>query len=160
MKIFNIAVVMLIISLSYLYAQGMPPGDFSKGFERIEQMENAKLIQVLNLSEENAVRFFARRKEFRQKQRNLLNRRFELMDKIEELVKSNDKENSPVYREKLDELVSIDLELAQENKNFYKSLGNILTQKQILKLLLFEDRFRREIRETLTRRNNRPRQGG
>jgi hypothetical protein len=153
MKTYKIALVFFIIPFVFVLSQDMSLRYGDKNLEKIEQMENTKLIQVLNLNEETAVRFFTRRKEYRELQKGLLERRRKLMDGVEELLKSSDKDNASVYKEKLEELLSIESGLYKEKKNFYKSLHNLLSDKQVAQLLLFEDKFRREMRETLMKRN-------
>jgi hypothetical protein len=153
MKISKIAFILLIVSFTYTVAQDMPPFEGNKQIEKIEQMENAKLIQVLNLNEETAVRFFTRRKEYREQQMRHLEHRRKLMDSINELLKSDEKENPSVYKEKLDELISIEWDLVKGKGNFYKSLHNLLSIKQMVQLAAFEDKFRREVRETLMKRS-------
>lgn len=156
MKNYKIALLIVLIPFAFAAAQDIPEGDGKKRLEKIEQMENAKIIQVLNLSEENAVRFFARRKEFRQLQRDLLDKRRKLIESVDEQLNGNDKDNQAKYKEKLQELISIESGLTKEKKNFYKSVGTILTPKQIMQLALFEDKFRREMRETLMKRRQQP----
>ena len=153
MKIYKVALILLIIPFGFSAAQDMPSPERSKHLEKIEQMENAKIIQVLNLSEETALRFFARRKDYREEVKNLLEKRRKLMDNIDELLKSAEKENNSAYKEKLEELITIEGRFVKDKRNFYKSLNNILSAKQMVQLVLFEDRFRREIRETLMKRN-------
>lgn len=155
-KIFFISIFLLAAAV---FAQGNMMGDGrgSKVFERIEQLENAKLIQVLDLKEETAVRFFSRRKDYRNKQRDLLEERQELINSINELFKEGADASESKSKEKFNDLIDIEFKILKEKENFYKSLSNILSAKQILKLALFDERFRKEVRETLM---NRLRGGG
>ncbi len=152
MKNFKIALVIVLFPIAFTLAQDIPDGEGLKRLEKIEQMENAKIIQILNLSEENAVRFFARRKEFRQQQRDLLEKRHKIIESVDDQLNSSDKDNQAKYKEKLEELISIEVKLTKEKKDFYKSVGTILSPKQLMQLALFEDKFRREMRETLIKR--------
>ena len=152
MKNFKIALLIVLFPIAFTLAQDMPDGEGLKRLEKIEQMENAKIIQILNLSEENAVRFFARRKEFRQQQRDLLEKRHKIIESVDDQLNSSDKDNQAKYKEKLEELISIEVKLTKEKKDFYKSVGTILSPKQLMQLALFEDKFRREMRETLIKR--------
>ncbi|MDF1611081.1 MAG: hypothetical protein AB1695_02500 [Stygiobacter sp.] len=109
----------------------------------------ARLIQVLDLDEETSVKFFARRKEYREKVQSLMLNRKNLIEEVEELLKKENDVNANSFKQKFNELIDLDEKIVNEKNEFYKSLFNILTPKQVLKLITFDEKFRREIRETI-----------
>lgn len=154
MKKYLIVLTLLII-VSNLDAQQWLPQVGSKAFEKIEQMETAKLIQVLDLNEETSVRFFAKRKEHREKLQSLMLKRKDILDDVEDLIKKDESADENVFKQKLNELIDLERKITNERLDFYTSLQKILTPKQIIKLISFDEKFRREIRETLLKRMNR-----
>ena len=153
MNRFIIFVVILLISISTaIHAQGPKPGGRGRPIEKIEQLERAKLIEILDLKEDAAVRFFARRKEFRNAQHDLFEQREKLFDNIDKRIRDNSELNDKECKDLLDDLMKIDSKIAAGRSNFYSSLSDILTPEQILKLAVFDVRFMREIRDLLTGR--------
>ncbi len=124
-------------------------GDGSKALERIEQMEHARLIEILDMNEETAIKFFARRKEYRAKMGELFETRYELMKGVDALLKDGGSSDENKFKEKLNDLLDTDSKIFNEKKAFYKSISGLLSPKQILKMALFDEKTRREIRETL-----------
>lgn len=147
-KVYLLSFILLFFMTGILVAQ-RPGKENRRAIEKIEQLERAKLIDVLNLNEENSVRFFARRKEFRDKQRELFQSREVLSKEIEAKLISGIDENEKSLKDDLNNLLSIDEKIVKEKQVFYKNLSDILTPKQILKLAVFDQRFMREIREIL-----------
>lgn len=135
-----------------IYGQERRQNFNSKAFEKIEQIEMAKLVNILDLKEETSIRFFARRKEHREKMESLMRKRRDLIDNISDLLRKEENMDQGIYKSKLNEIFEIDKSIADERIEYYKSLQNILTNKQILKLISFEENFRKEIRETFLRR--------
>lgn len=154
MKIVHILLIVLF-PIIFLQAQGMRrQAADPKALEKIEQLENAKLIKMLDLKEEDAVRFFARRKEYLTKMHDYLRQRREFVDSTDELLKEEDKASAKKYRDKVEEVFELESKIFKEKRNYYKSLANLISPKQILQLMVFEERFRREVREKLMDRSN------
>ena|ERR1035437_93184 len=144
----------LLFSISISYGQrDENPGRGPRPLEKIEQWEKAKLIEVLKMNEEKSVRFFARRNEHQNKMKEILDKRDQFMKDLNKELLDGTKQNDNVYREKLNNLLSFDSRLTKERESFLKSLNDILTPQQILKLSVFELNFRREIREKLLERD-------
>jgi hypothetical protein len=124
-----------------------------KPLEKIEQWEKAKLIEVLKMNEENSVRFFVRRNEHQNKMKEILDKRDQFMKELTKELQEGTKQNDNAYRDKLNNLLSFDSRLMKEKESFLRSLNDILTPQQILKLSVFEIKFRKEIREKLLERD-------
>jgi len=154
MKKYLIVLTLLII-VNNLNAQEWRPNIGSKAIEKIEQMETAKLIQVLDLDEETSVRFFAKRKDHREKLQSLMLKRKDILDDVEDLIRKDESTDENVFKQKLNELIDLERKITNERLDFYTSLQKILRPKQIIKLISFDEKFRKEIRETLLKRMNR-----
>lgn len=153
MKIVRI-LLLVLIPFVFINAQGMHRQADPAALEKIEQLENAKLIKLLDLKEEDAIRFFSRRKEYQQHMRGFLQQRREIIDNTHELLREDEKGNQKKLKDKIDEIFELESQIFREKRGYYKSLQDIISPKQILQLMSFEERFRREVREKLINRQN------
>ena len=142
-KIFLLLLIFAIVP-SMIFAQGMRERRGPR--EKIEQLEKVKLIDALNMDEQTTLKFFARRNEFR-------NRMDALNDSLDTLVDILESEfsgkNSTIYKELINNYLDIEKKIATEHTRFISSLYDILSVEQVAKLVVFEKRFREEIRHIL-----------
>ncbi|MGK9477864.1 hypothetical protein [Melioribacter sp. OK-6-Me] len=146
-------IIMLIILTSFaLYAQD--EWQQRKGWEeykKFDQFEKAKIIEILDLNEEESVRFFAKRNEYRNEVRKLLEKRNDLVQDLEtNLEKKNQDKN--YYKKAVAEINSIDVKINEEKQKFYRSLEEILDAEEIARLIVFEYTFRRDMARKLMKR--------
>lgn len=123
-----------------------------KPLQRIEQLEKIKLIEILNLDEETAIRFFTRRRDNQMKVKEILDQRDAAINELENEIKNGSQTNDAFYKDQVNKLISLESRITSERENFVKSLSDLLTPLQIAKLIVFESKFRREVRETLMKR--------
>ncbi len=125
------------------------PGQFDdqRPFERIEHFKKVRLIEILDMKEEQSVRFFARLNEHESTKRDLVKEKMETLDKIDRLVRNHadDKE----FAEQFVAVASVNAKISQEDGRFFDSLSDILSAEQRGKYLLFERHFERELREAM-----------
>ncbi len=117
--------------------------------EKIEALEKIKLLEVLNLDEETAIKFFARRNDHQKKMKEVFEELEQQRKKINEKVSSVKNDNEPEIKKMVDNYFATQQKLDEERKKFIYSLNDILSYKQIAQLTLFERRFREEIRDFL-----------
>ncbi|MGK9367583.1 hypothetical protein ACSSWA_01630 [Melioribacter sp. Ez-97] len=145
--------ILIILSSIVIYAQ--PERQQRKGWEeykKFEQLEKAKIIEILDLNEEEAVRFFAKRNEYRNEVRKLLEKRKELVRELEENLEKKNPDNN-YYKKAISEINSIDMKIGEEKRKFYRSLEEILETNEIAKLIVFEYTFRRDMARKLMKRD-------
>ena len=116
-------------------------------WERIEQLKKVRLIEMLDLTEEQSVRFFARMNEHDKVKKELIRQKGDLFDKIEQLVRNH--AGPKEFEQVFPDVLNVDAKLAEENRKFFESLGDVLTADQRGKYLLFERHFDRELREAM-----------
>jgi hypothetical protein len=147
MKRFLIVFIIALVLPLTLSAQNDKKGDkeHMENMARIERLEKIKLIEVLNLSEDDVMKFFARRNEYFKNNRALMDERKKITDGLEADMKSGKKNSKRYYKNLIDRIIEIDRESLKRRENFYLSLNNILTTEQIAKLMVFANRFNREI---------------
>ena len=116
-------------------------------FNKYEQLEKIKLLEILNLDEETAIKFFARMNEHKNTQMNLLEAKKKYLDKIEQLLDTNKPGNE--FREIVEEINGIEIKLIKQKVDFFESIRDLLSDEQVAKLILFDYKFKKDIRDLL-----------
>jgi Spy/CpxP family protein refolding chaperone len=146
MKIISGMMVALLVSLP-APAQEMGPPRGPRHFERIEQLRKVRLIELLDLKEEQSLRFFARLNEHDKAKEELLDEKNDALDRLERLVRNRGDEAD--YKKLFDEVHAANDRLNELNESFFESLTDILSTEQRARLLLFERHFAKELREAM-----------
>jgi hypothetical protein len=146
-----VMIIILLIPI-FLSAQNGRDGkskwnkeQFDKERARIEQLEKIKLIEILNTDEATVMKFFARRNEYFNKDKNFREEMKNMTEKFESSMKSGKKFSNKYYQYTIDKVFSMDREKVKRRENFYRSLDDILTKEQIAKLVIFAKRFNEEM---------------
>ncbi|NMB81794.1 MAG: hypothetical protein GYA14_08245 [Ignavibacteria bacterium] len=119
-----------------------------KPWEKIEQLEKAKLIEVLDLDEQTAIKFFSRRKEHQKQMRDLMDSRENMLKELEKNIKEKGTKDG-YYTDQVNKILEIEKQMSLAKQNFFKSLNDLFTPEKIAKLTVFEYKFRREIAQSL-----------
>ena len=114
---------------------------------KLEQLERLKLIDILNLDEETTLRFFARQNKFRNMMEVDKKEAKKLLRKMKVLIENGNKKNE--LKKTINSYLNLGKKIAAQKSEFIKSLNDILTEKQIAKLLVFEMKFKEDIRGML-----------
>ncbi len=138
----------LLFSTLILNAQGMRQRD-SGPLKKIEELEKIKLIEVLGMDESTTLKFFARRTKFRDEQTQLFQNVSNLLNQLEEMSKKSNDNNDPEIKKLVDQYFNAEDKVLEHREAFINSLNDILTSKQIAQYLVFEKKFRDEIRNVL-----------
>lgn len=120
-----------------------------EGREKIAQLEKIKLIEYLNMNEETTLRFFARRSEHRQEmdqKHALLDEKIEMLDA---LMKSDRILLEGDLKDRIVEILMLEEEIGIARTEFINSLNDVLTYDQIANLIIFERKFKDEIRRLI-----------
>lgn len=139
----------LLFAVSLLAQQEGKMGKGAASLEKIKQWERLKIIEVLDLDEDTAVKFFARRNEHEQKVRNNIEERNKVIKEISQAIRKGIKFTDEESLDKLEILQNSEVSIIKMRETFINSLSDILTPQQILRLMLFEHHFRNEIRQKL-----------
>jgi hypothetical protein len=133
-----------------LFAQPGRTGDAPSGdrpWDRIENLRKVRLVEVLELKEDQSVRFLARLNEHDNARRNLVKERGDALDRLERLVRN--KADDSEFDKAFADVAAVDDRLTAERKAFTAGLSDILTPTQRAKMLIFERRFEKELREAM-----------
>jgi len=135
--------------------QGEPQGS-DRPSERIENLRKVRLVEVLELKEDQSVRFLARMNEHDAARRSLMKDRGDALDRLERLIRN--KADDAEYEKAFADVAAVDDKIAAERKSFFSGLSDILTPTQRAKMLIFERRFEKELREAMREAQRRRRE--
>ncbi|MCF8242136.1 MAG: hypothetical protein K9J16_12170 [Melioribacteraceae bacterium] len=152
MKHIHITLIILFFAAS-LFAQGNRGWQkgMGKHHERLEQLEKIKIIEVLNLDEKTTMKFFARRDAHLDEQKKVLDKRIEILEEFEQIL-IEDELSAEKYTEFKNKILDTEQQLFNGRKDFLNSLDDLLNKEQIAKLILFEFKFKNEIRGLMQNR--------
>jgi hypothetical protein len=150
-----LAVILFVGFVLPLYAQmdGPPPGE-RPGRERFEQLRRMKLIEALDLNEEQAVRLTVREKEFRETEDQKGKERREILKELQDLVE-NDADAAELLAV-LAKMNEFHVAMVKEKHAFLLSLRDFLSVTQVAQMVLFEHKFTEEIKRLLGKSGGRP----
>lgn len=151
-------VAMAVLAASSLGAQPEPPGPGPRPTERIEQWRKIRLIEMLDLKEEQSVRFIARMNDYEKRRQEMMKEKGEVLDRLERMVRVGAPEDQ--FRQAFASVDSVNARLANSQREYFRGLKDVLTVDQQAKLLLFERRFDMELREAMKDLQRRRRQAG
>jgi hypothetical protein len=118
---------------------------------KFEELENIKLIETLKMDEETTLRFFSRKSEHKLQQDEIQQKIREDIENLDVILKSGRAVTTEELKSKIDEINNLELQLEKNKVEFLNSLSDILSYEQIAKLIIFEKRFRNEVRKLLMR---------
>ncbi len=138
--------VLMILGATQIQAQPWRMGGQGP-LQRIEELKKVRLIEMLNLNEDQSTRFFARLNEHDSTKRDLMKQRSEVLDKIERLVRNH--ADSKDFEQLFPAVDAIDAKIIEERHRFFDGLGDILSAEQRGKYLLFYRYFEKELRDAM-----------
>jgi HD superfamily phosphohydrolase len=150
MKPLIYSALILFLLPALVYAQ-MEHRRFGGAVAKIEELEKLKLVEALNLDEETTLKFFSRRAEHRDRMKKLLQSSDDKLADMEAALKQSSQKKDEEFQKLLKEYLSIEEKIAQERTQFLTSLSDILPNEKIITFIVFEKKFREEVREILMR---------
>ena len=148
MKKLLMIIFTLIVLTSIAYPQQMKERKM-KNMEKLEQLEKIKLIESLDMDEDTSVRFFARRNESKREIQELEKKTDDIIFELEKSFNSEDKYQDEKQKLLISEMLKNREAIEMRRNQFINSLDDILSTEQIAKLIVFEKKFREEIRNVI-----------
>ncbi len=152
MKIFLSNILLFLFVFSFSFAQEEHNQPSNKAMERIQQIRKIKLIEVLDLDEGTAEKFFFKDNQ-NGKKFEMLRREIDII--TNELDKSLREGQQNDIRKKSDIMFNKMTELMTVHIDRLKSAKQILPEEKFAKYLVFESKFRKEIEMFLIRKEKR-----
>jgi hypothetical protein len=113
----------------------------------IEAIKIWKISEFLDLDDEQMVVFFPKLKRIEKHRRESFKQRHSILEKMRKQL-DKDKSDSMIG-ETIEELLSFDEEARDKERELREDIMSVLNVKQQAKLLIFEERFEREIRNII-----------
>jgi hypothetical protein len=162
MKIYyhTIIAVLLLTGASCVVAQhheGEEKQDRSR-LQRLEKFRKMRLVEALNLNEDEAVRFTAKHNAHEAIVQKLMDERNTALDDIDTAVK--DKKPGKDLRDASDRILDIDKKIFDERRRFQEEMRGMFTPEQFARFLVFERNFGRQVRNAIEEMHERPGGGG
>jgi len=142
-KLLLIIIVIFIPSLNAQNKMRIHKNQMNK----FEQLEKIKLIEVLDLDEETTLRFFSRLNEHRNKMNEFKLEADKIIDKLRIMINSKNKKGE--LSKYINSYLALGKKVTETKNEFTESLSDILTENQIAKFLVFEMKFREDIKGML-----------
>jgi hypothetical protein len=148
LRLCRLACVLLLPSILFGQSghQGDPQGT-DRPYERIENLRKVRLVEILELKEDQSLRFLARMNEHDNARRTMMKERGEALDRLERLIRN--KADDSEYEKAFADVAAVDDRLTTERRSFFAGLSDILSPTQRAKMLIFERRFEKELREAM-----------
>ncbi|MBT8378190.1 MAG: hypothetical protein KJN64_03060 [Ignavibacteria bacterium] len=148
MKNFYLTLFLLILFLVSIFPQKKFGRD-GEMRERMSQLEKIKLIEVLEMNEETTLLFFSRRAEFQKQHEEMRNNIDSKIDNLEATLKSARLVTEVELQSMIDEILDLHLAFEAKRADYIKTLNDILTTDQVARYVVFEKRFKDELRRLL-----------
>ena len=156
--ILPVAVAAMLMAASLMAQPGneTPPGwspmggQHHRGRQMAENIENLrllKLLETIDLTEDQSAKFIPLFQDFRKNFRELRDQRRDLVDHLADLVDSNATDGE--LNAGIQELIDLGEKMEKQRDDFLSECRSILTTKQLAKLVIFQERFEREILQSL-----------
>ena len=143
-------IILSIMFLSVTMVIGQPEQAVVKEKkEKMEMMMAWKLTEHLKLTNEEAEKFFPRFREHRETMDAFTDKEKILNAEIKEKIERGDALSNNDLDKLLDELSELERKRIKEKKSFIDGLEGHLNNVQRAKLIGFEHRFRKDVREQL-----------
>lgn len=121
--------------------------------ERFDMLMKLKLVEALDLSSEQGDRFLPVFNQYRQKTRGLLRARGEIIQDLTRHVRikmggledENGELSERELKARLDKLDELRRQQEANRDEFYQKASRVLSTEQLARLVVFEERFAREI---------------
>ena len=150
--IFTVSLMMVFSIQSLSQMHDRPPQHMR---DKVNQLEKIKLIEVLEMDEETTLRFFSRRSVHQTKVDELIEQTDEIITQMEDIFKAGKVYTEAELKSLIEEANAIHNQIVQSKSDFINSLDDILTTEQIAKLIIFERRFKNELKRAMFKRRNR-----
>ena len=116
--------------------------------EQARIVKKIKMIEHLDLDESQSTQLFTREKDLDKKIHHINRKKIDLKQRMKELRNSKDATEGKVDK-LIEEMHNLDRERKQLKEKHQKNVSDILTPKQRLKYVNFDDHFKKEMKDKL-----------
>jgi len=135
---------MCIISFGLSQPPGGPPADHKKA----RMIKKWKLVEYLDVSEEQSEKFFVKFNTFNKEMKALRKKNKKMREEIHDMLDEN-KVSKKKVDGLLDEYFDNESEILELRHKHHKEIGDVLTDEQTLKYMIFDHTFKKRIKDQL-----------
>ncbi len=143
----SIQLIVVLVLVETVPSLSQPRFENADIRKRIEEIRRFKLLDYLDLEEEQAVRFVTREKNFSKEEKRREEERNKIITQLKKAVEQGSSEDE--LKTLIDRYTTIGKEMTEARLAYFRSLGDLLTVEQQAKYLLFEKKFKDEIRRII-----------
>ena len=128
-----------------------PPGPqgFGQPSERMEMMMTWKLTEELDLTPEQADKFFPRMKVYRENMKNIDNEIRNAVKDIQKKIKDKKEISDSEFNSTFKKMTELEIQKIDEKNRFMTEMNGILDNTQRVKLTMFKNKFARDMQEQI-----------
>lgn len=160
MKNFMIPCLFILTAFFVRGAAAQPPEHQGRKerVDRVERFKQMRLIEELQLGEEEAVRFMAKRKEHEDRMKTLADERSGILDDLEKSIGVNSSEapeskpDEAAIEKDLARVFEQDRKLLEERKRYQDEMRKMLPTEKFARMLIFERDFQTQVRNAMGER--------
>ena len=145
-KMIMAALALILLSSSLIWAQG-PGGSPERRREKLQDLAIWKMLEVLDLSQEQTDKFLPALREMQKQEARLQEERRKMLDELEKAMTQGGSEKE--VRQIISQIRQLGKQGEEIRERFFTQAESILTLQQLGRLVLFQDRFERRMREMM-----------
>ena len=148
-----ISFFMVCISLAHAQpwmgpGPGGPPMERGRMPEKIKTIKIWQLTEAVGLTSDQSEKFFPVYNKFENDLREFDQKKFGILKELKELSDSPDDSDNEINKN-IKKLNSLENKKIKAHETFIEDISDVLSVKQVAKLLIFEERFKRRLREII-----------
>jgi uncharacterized protein YpiB (UPF0302 family) len=160
MKIITIAALATTVCATAFAQFGDPPRQNHEDLrKKMELLERTLLIDAMEMDEETTLRFFSRRKEYMDEMKSLHDQIHENDRELKTKLEAGEAPSDAYFEEYVESTLALETAVVTTRREFVQSLDDLLTLEQTAKYMMFERKFRQELREAVMRKRRGGRDG-
>ena len=148
--IFSVSIVFMInfaFSQPQKLKEHTPPMNEDQRWNKIEEFKKIKMIEELNLSEEESVRFFVKHKTMTNEFKEIEKQKDKSVKKLEKML--YEKASDSDIKKEVDNFLSIEQKMFKNKSIFINDIEKIIGQKKVATYIIFEDNFHKELQKIM-----------
>jgi Mg2+ and Co2+ transporter CorA len=114
--------------------------------ERMQDLAVWKMLEVLDLSDEQTDKFLPALRQMQKQEERLQMERQRVLDELERALSGGEERE---VSDLIGQIKELERQAASIREDFFRQAGSILTVPQLGKLILFQDRFEKRLREMM-----------
>jgi len=140
--------VFFAISISFAYSQNMRDREKfgeDKRWDRIEEFKKLKMIEELNLNEDESVKFYVKYNNLTNQFREIEKERRKSISDLEKIL--NDPNKISDLEKQIEYIEGLEQKLLSNRMGFMSEIKKILSIDKVARYIIFERNFQRELQK-------------